>query len=153
MILRYAFKISFSQLFLHSHAQFWTSKVAVELKNLSANAGGLRDLSLIPGSGGSLEEEMAFHSSILACKIAWTEEPAELQSKGSQGFRHDWASRHIHFKPEFHCCPWFISKEICDGQEKKFNFYMTSCSFCLCDSACSLQNLYQVRLKNGASQY
>ena len=31
-----------------------------------------------------LEEEMAIHSSILAWKIPWTEEPGGLQSMGSQ---------------------------------------------------------------------
>ena len=31
-----------------------------------------------------LEKEMATHSSILAWKIAWTEEPGSLQSMGSQ---------------------------------------------------------------------
>ena len=31
-----------------------------------------------------LEEEMAMHSSILAGKIPWTEEPCWLQSNGSQ---------------------------------------------------------------------
>ena len=38
-------------------------------KNLPANAGDTREVSLIPGSGGSLEKEMATHSSILAWKI------------------------------------------------------------------------------------
>ena len=32
----------------------------------------------------SLEQEMAIHSSILACKIPWTEELGGLQSLGSQ---------------------------------------------------------------------
>ena len=32
----------------------------------------------------SLEEEMATHSSILACEIPWIEEPGGLQSMGSQ---------------------------------------------------------------------
>ena len=32
------------------------------------------------GQEGSLEKEMATHSSILAWKIPWTEEPGELQS-------------------------------------------------------------------------
>ena len=36
-----------------------------------------------------LEEEMATHSSILAWKIPWTEEPGKLQSMGSQRVRHD----------------------------------------------------------------
>ena len=31
-----------------------------------------------------LEEEMASHSSILAWKIPWTDEPGRLQSMGSQ---------------------------------------------------------------------
>ena len=42
-----------------------------------------------------LEKEMATHSSILAWRIPWTEEPGGLQSKGSQRVRHDWASEHI----------------------------------------------------------
>ena len=36
-----------------------------------------------------LEEEMATHSSILAWRILWTEEPGGLQSMGSQRVRHD----------------------------------------------------------------
>ena len=35
------------------------------------------------------EEEMATHSSILAWKIPWTEEPGGLESTGSQRDRHD----------------------------------------------------------------
>ena len=36
-----------------------------------------------------LEEEMAFHSSILAWEIPRTEEPGRLQSRGLQGVRDD----------------------------------------------------------------
>ena len=36
------------------------------VKNPPANAGDLRDVGLIPGSGRPLEEGMATHSSILA---------------------------------------------------------------------------------------
>ena len=35
---------------------------------------------------------MATHSSILAWKISWTEEPGGLQSMGSQSVGHDWAT-------------------------------------------------------------
>ena len=35
-----------------------------------------------------LEKEMATHSSILAWKIPWMEEPGRLQSMGSQRVRH-----------------------------------------------------------------
>ena len=54
------------------------------VKNPSANAG---DSGLIPGSGRSLEEEMATHSSILAWRIPWAEEHGGLQSVGSQRVR------------------------------------------------------------------
>ena len=36
-----------------------------------------------------LKKEMATHSSILAWRIPWTEEPGGLQSTGSQRVRHD----------------------------------------------------------------
>ena len=36
-----------------------------------------------------LEKEMATHSSILAWKILWTDEPGRLQSMGSQRVGHD----------------------------------------------------------------
>ena len=37
----------------------------------------------------TLEKEMATHSSTLAWKIPWTEEPGRLQSMGSQRVRHN----------------------------------------------------------------
>ena len=36
-----------------------------------------------------LEQEMATHSSTLAWRIPWTEEPGRLQSMGSQRVRND----------------------------------------------------------------
>ena len=62
---------------------FRASLVAQIIKNLLANAGDLRDMGSIPGSGRSLEKEMATHSSTLAWRIPWTEEPGRLQSVGS----------------------------------------------------------------------
>ena len=41
------------------------------------------------GQEDSLEKEMATHSSVLAWKIPWTEEPGSLQSMGSQRVGHD----------------------------------------------------------------
>ena len=41
------------------------------------------------GQEDPLEEEMATHSSILAWKIPWTEEPGRLQPMGSQRVGHD----------------------------------------------------------------
>ena len=63
--------------------------VAQVVKNPPANAGDIRDTSSISGSGRSLEEGMATHSSILAWRIPWTEEPGGLQSIGSQRVRHN----------------------------------------------------------------
>ena len=40
-------------------------------------------------SGDALEKAMAPHSSTLAWKIPWTEEPGGLQSMGSLRVRHD----------------------------------------------------------------
>ena len=37
-----------------------------------------------------LEKEMATHSSILAWRMPWMEEPGGLQSTGLQGVGHDW---------------------------------------------------------------
>ena len=46
------------------------------------------------GQEDPLEKEMATHSSILAWKIPWTEEPDGLQSMGSQRVGHDQATKH-----------------------------------------------------------
>ena len=43
----------------------------------------------IPGLGRSPGEGMATHSSSLAWRIPWTEEPGGLQSMGSHRVRHD----------------------------------------------------------------
>ena len=62
------------------------SVVAQTVKCLAYNAG---DLGLIPGSEDTLEKGMATHSSTLAWKIPWTEEPGRQQSLGSQRVRHN----------------------------------------------------------------
>ena len=43
-----------------------------------------------------MEKEMATHSSILAWKIPWTEEPGGLQSMESQRVRQDLATEHTY---------------------------------------------------------
>ena len=43
-----------------------------------------------------LEKEMATHSSFLAWRIPWTEQPGGLQSTGSKRVGHDWATS-LHF--------------------------------------------------------
>ena len=63
----------------------WTSLVAQLVKNLPA-VQETRVQSL--GWEDPLEKEMATHSSILAWKISWTEEPGGLQSMRSQRVGH-----------------------------------------------------------------
>ena len=50
------------------------------------------DPGLIPEWEVSLEKEMGTHSSILAWKIPWAEEPGRPESTGSQRVGHDWAA-------------------------------------------------------------
>ena len=50
------------------------------------------DLGSILGWEDPLEKGMATHTSILAWRIPWTEEPGRLQSMGLQRVRHDWAT-------------------------------------------------------------
>ena len=74
-----------------------TSQVALVVKNPPANAGDVRDTGLIPGQEDPKEEVMATHSSILAWRIPWTEEPEQLKSMGSQSrTRLKWLSMDIH---------------------------------------------------------
>ena len=63
---------------------------------------GVRSL----GRKDPLEKEMATHSSILAWKIPWTEDPGRLQSMGSQKVRHDWV--HFLFYGYLSLCLFFL---------------------------------------------
>ena len=54
------------------------------VKNLPVNARDVRDTGQSLGQEDPLEEGMATHSSILAWRIPWTENPGSLPSIGSQ---------------------------------------------------------------------
>ena len=65
----------------HIQIELQNRLVAQSVKNLlEIQETGVQSL----GREDPLEEEMAIHSSILAWRIPWTEEPARLQSLGSQ---------------------------------------------------------------------
>ena len=64
----------------------WGFPGGSDSKESACNVG---DQGSIPGSGRSLEKEMATHSSILAWEIPWAEEPGVLQSMGSQRNGHN----------------------------------------------------------------
>ena len=64
------------------------SQVVLVVKNPPANAGDIIDMGLIPVSGRFPWRSMAAHTSILAWRIPWTEEPGGLQSIGSPRVGH-----------------------------------------------------------------
>ena len=62
------------------------------------------------------EKAMATHSSTLAWKIPWTEEPGRLQSMGSQRVGHDWATSlslftFMHWRRKWQPTPVFLPGE------------------------------------------
>ena len=57
-------------------------------KDLPPNAVDVRDVSLMPSSRRSLEEDLTTHSSILTWRIPWTEETDRLWSLGLQRVGH-----------------------------------------------------------------
>ena len=59
------------------------------VKNLTTDAGDIRDCVRPLGGEDPLEKEMEIHSSILAWEIPWKEKVDGLQSMGSQRVGHD----------------------------------------------------------------
>ena len=62
------------------------------------------------------ETAMATHPNTLAWKIPWTEEPGGLQSMGSLGVRHNWATAlslftFMHWRRKWQCTPVFLPGE------------------------------------------
>ena len=63
-----------------------------------------------------MEKAMALHSSTLAWKIPWMEEPGKLQSMGSLGVGHDWATSlslftFMHWRRKWQPTPVFLPGE------------------------------------------
>ena len=78
------------------------------------------------GREDPLEKEMATHSSTLAWKIPWTEEPGKLQSMGLHRVGHDWATS-LHFHKESNCAcvwkagppEWLIRGTLCGSERRR----------------------------------
>ena len=71
---------------------------------------------LVAASLWMAEKAMAPHSSTLAWKIPWTEEPGRLQSMGSLRVGHDWATSlslftFMHWRSQWHPSPVFLPGE------------------------------------------
>ena len=69
----------------------WASQVAPVVKNPPANVGDIRNEGSIPGLERSPGGGHGTHSSILAWRIPWTEEPGGLWSIRLQWVRYDWS--------------------------------------------------------------
>ena len=65
------------------------SQVVLVVKNLLANTRDMRPFILSLAGKDDLEKGMATHSSILANRTPWTEEPGGLQSMGLQRVGHN----------------------------------------------------------------
>ena len=74
----------------------WASLVGQVVKNPPT----MQETWIRPlGWEDTLEKGMATHSSILAWRTAWTDEPGKLQSMGSQRVGHNWATSTFTYVP------------------------------------------------------
>ena len=73
------------------------------------------------GQENPLEKWMGTHSSILAWRIQWTEEPGELQSTGSQRVGHNWATN-------THTFSYWVSPLVVSGYLRPHGLYPTRLS-------------------------
>ena len=84
--------------FLFNHLTIITPKQSLAILQYQLLGGNpstkAEDAGLIPALGRSPGSSAATHSSILALKILWTEEPGGLQSPGSQRPGRAWATEH-----------------------------------------------------------
>ena len=73
---------------------YWSFPGGASGKEPTCHCRRCRDAGLISVWGGSPEEGMTTHSSLLGLRVPRTEEPGGLQSTGSQRARHDLAPMH-----------------------------------------------------------
>ena len=82
----------------------WRDLLIAQMRNHLSAMQETRVRSL--GQEGPLEMGMAIHSSILAWRIPWTEEPDRPPSTGSQRVIHDWT--HSHAAQGHIACNWSL---------------------------------------------
>ena len=86
-----------------------------------------------------LEKEMATHSSTLAWKIPWTEDPGGLQSMGLQRVGHYWACArarartHTH-TPQLSWSNWYLQNSVLN---KMHIIFMFKCPWCIHQWSCA----------------
>ena len=94
-----------SHIHIHVYEATWSFLGSSDGKESACTAG---DLGSIPGSGRSPREgnEWQIHSSILAWRILWSEEPGTEESIGSQRAGHDWVTNTFKRKQERNLNQW-----------------------------------------------
>ena len=98
MLLFFAVQQNESAICIHISLLFWifvpfrSGFPGSDGKESACSEGAPGDLVQSLGWEDPLEKELATHSSILAWRTPWTEEPGGLQSMESQRVRHDWAN-------------------------------------------------------------
>ena len=94
-----------------------TNPLYLKLWTLHSFSQTVKNVHYLPDTPwGSAEKAMAPHSSTLAWKIPWTEEPGGLQSMGSLKVRHDWATSlslftFMHWRRKWQPTPVFLPGE------------------------------------------
>ena len=91
------------------------------------------------GREDQLEKKMATHSSTLAWKIPWMEEPGKLQSMGLQRVRHDWPTSLVHSEMVLGLSAFTYSMHVL----YKFQYYK---QIIFCFQWTSLNELYSAML-------
>ena len=87
------------------YMSMWASQVVLVVKSTPANVGGVRDMDSAPGEEDPLGKGRATHSSILAWRIPWREEPGRVKFIGSQSqTRLEQLSTHVHMLTDSLCC-------------------------------------------------
>ena len=91
--------------------KFWSNDSDLELQKKNHFLNSKIDINI-----ELLEKAMAAHSSTLAWKIPWTEEPGRLQSMGSVRVRHDWVTSlslftFMHWRRKWQPTPVFLPGE------------------------------------------
>ena len=84
-----------------------------------------------------LEKEMATHSSTLAWKIPWMEEPSRLQSMGSRGVGHDWATS-LSLSLSLLCCAEAFQFDVVPLTDSCVAFLLESALKFQCQDLCRL---------------
>ena len=121
----------------------WTSLVAQTVKHLSTM---LETQVRSLGQEDPLEKAMATHSSTVAWKIPWTEEPGRLQSTGWQRVGHDWATSLHHMnKLKIRQLGWMYPTSFIYSFLSSLNIFVNYCHFASLNSHSIFHNVFLKR--------